>query len=272
MVARNLTNFRRAAEYTTREGMRLYVPPSSAVDLASIPGEVDPFAETTTQQFPLGSRLEYADRIFRYGENGAVALAAGKLVQSVVPAAGEIDEVLENGVVIGDTGITFTQTTGGALAADLFQDGYLNIRDETGEGYLYRIKTHPSLTDAAAVEVTLYDPILIVPADAATGDLIRHPFKAVIIHPSPNTARIVGCPVMAVAANKFAWFQTRGPCSVLCDQTVVIGQHVRCSDAAVDGSVEPLDRDGVAEDEQELGVVIMAAADTEYSIIHLTLE
>jgi len=51
----------------------------------------------------------------------------------------------------------------------------------------------------------------------------------------------------------------------------VIGEHVRASDACLDGSVEPLNRDGTAEDEQECGVVLVVTATTLHSLIWLNL-
>jgi hypothetical protein len=185
--------------------------------------------------------------------------------------AGELDEALENDVAVGDTGITFTQTTGADIDINTFRDGYLNVRDETGQGNLYLIHNHIELTNSAAEEITLVDPILAAPADAATGDLIRNPYKAVIITAAPNTARIVGVAVRALTASYYGWLQTSGMASVLIDGTVTIGEHVRASDGT-GGSVEALIRSGTNEDEQEVGTVVAVSATTEYGLIHLTLE
>jgi hypothetical protein len=271
MADRNLSTYYRGGQYGTREGMIVEIPPSGFDWGGSVPPVIDPFAETVSQQFPLGTKLTYGGRTFRYTHNGGVVQAAGSLYQSVVPAAGELDEALEDGVAVGDTGITFTQTTGADIDINTFRDGYLNVRDETGEGNLYLIHDHIELTNSAAEEITLVDPILVVPANAATGDLIRNPYKAVIIHPSPNTARIVGLAVRALTASYYGWLQTSGMASVLTDGTVVIGEHVRASDGT-DGSVEALVRAGTNEDEQEVGTVVAVSASTEYSLIHLTLE
>ena len=274
MADRNLSDKRLWGQFMTSEGMALYIPPSNVVSVTSIPRVIDPFQDEVTQRFPLGSKLQWAERTFRYAENGGAAIGAGALAQQIIPLAGELDEALEDGVTVGDTGIQFTQTTGSEIAANAFADGYLNVRDETGEGHLYRIRSHPAMTTSAVAELTLYDPIRVVPADAATGDVMRNPFKAIIIHASPNTSRIVGVASGypgAFTASRFGWLQTAGPASVLIDQTVVIGEHVRASDA-VDGAVEPLNRDGTDENEQEVGVVMAVSASGEYGLIWLTLE
>ena len=44
-------------------------------------GTVNPWAESSTQLFPLGSELHYGNNIFRYGQLGGTAVTAGKLVQ-----------------------------------------------------------------------------------------------------------------------------------------------------------------------------------------------
>jgi len=273
MADRNMDTFRRVARYTTREGMELELPPSDFLKMHEVPGVVDPFSESSIQLFPLGSKLTYADRTFRYGKNGAVALIAGGLVQSVVPLVGHADEVIDEPAA-GTFVISFTPAVDSTddLAVDDLEGGYIWVVDEVGEGILYRIKSHPAIAGAVAGNITLYDSIITVPAAGATATVIHHPLRNVIIHPSPNTAPVVGATVIPVTANFFTWFQTGGPAAILTDGTVIIGEHVRISDAAVNGSVEPLNRDGTDEDEQEVGVVLIASADTEYSLIKLNLE
>lgn len=272
MTDRNLTKYQRGGQFGTREGMILEIPPSGFDwdALGGVDPVVDPFAESSTQRWPLGTKLIYGGRTFRYGLNGGVVGAIGSLYQSIVPVAGEQDEPIE-AASVGDTGATVQQDTGGDVAANTYQDGYVSIRDETGQGQLLLVYSHGSLTNAAETEITFVDPILVALHADATADLIRNPYREVIIHPSPNTARIVGLMVRVLTASYYGWLQTEGMASVLTDGTVVIGQHVRASDA-VNGAVEALDRDGTAEDEQEVGTVVGVSANTEYSLIHLTLE
>ena len=91
MADRNLSRAFSVGFHTTEEGMVLFVPNSDFLTMNSLPGKVDPFAESTTQQFPLGTELWYGDRKFRYARMGATVGVAGNVYQSVVPRAGHID-------------------------------------------------------------------------------------------------------------------------------------------------------------------------------------
>lgn len=272
MVDRNMTTLKRLGQVYTREGMLLELPPSDFFDVDNIPGIIDPFAHSTTKEFPLGTKLTYADRVFRYFRNGGTILTMGKLQQSVVPLAGHITEVIGTHGV-GSKTIDFTPNTDCTddLVANELADAYIIIDNDAGEGGMYRIKSHPAIAGAVSGVLTLYDPVVVAIGAAATATILHHAFDKTIIHPSINTARIVGCSVSPVAANSFGWLQTNGPCPVLIDGTVIIGQHVRASDG-VDGAVELLDRDGTAEDDQEVGVTLAVVATSLHGPIHLTLE
>ena len=278
MADRNMTTFRQYSRFTTREGMELYVPPSDFFDMEMIPRVVDPFLTSSEQRFPLGTQLTYAERVFRYSKNGAVALATGVLHQSVVPLAGMIDEAVDTPAV-GDVTITITLAASPTddLAINDLADGYINIVDDTGEGHLYRIKSHPAIAGAVAGVLTLYDPILVALGAGATITVMHNSWRNVIIHPSPPTAPVVGASVVAVPANEFCWLQTEGLSSVLTDGVVVIGEAVVASDAD-NGAVEAADAaitDGTpptGHGERILGYVKVVGPDTEHSIIWLDLE
>ena len=42
---------------------------------------VDPYSESATQLFPLGTTLVYGNNVYRYVEIGGTAVTAGKLLQ-----------------------------------------------------------------------------------------------------------------------------------------------------------------------------------------------
>ncbi len=122
MALRNCDERMYGAGWWTKEGMRVELPPSHASFPASCPGSIDPFITGgTTQLFPLGTTLIYGSRIFKYSKAGSVALATGKLMQSVVPLAGHIDEVCGGGAA-GATTINFTPNT--AVTDDLVAEKY----------------------------------------------------------------------------------------------------------------------------------------------------
>jgi len=252
----------------TVEGMTIRIPPSDFKHMTVQDGHTDPFSTSTTQLYPLGTELYYADRVFRYAQAGGTALAVGKLMQSVVPLAGHIDEAVAVSVA-GDTTLTFTPNTVTTddLAANELADGYIYINDDTGEGYAYRIKSHPAITGGTAGVLTLYDPVLLATGASATATVLHHRYRKVIIHPSPPTAAIAGVTVCPIAANSYGWLQVQGLCPVLIDGTVVIKNSVVPS-ANTDGAVM------AAIDfqlEQIVGHVMAVNATTEYGAILLSI-
>ena len=122
-------------------------------------------------------------------------------------------------------------------------------------------------SDGAGVALPLSSSMLWLVADA-TATVLHHPYRKVIVHPSPQTAQLVGVTVAAVAANAYCWLQYSGPCAVLTQGTLVIGDSCVPS-ATVDGAVMPsaaFETDGPM-----VGHVMAVNADTEYSPIWLGL-
>lgn len=259
---------------TWPSGMMLRRMPSIHGGRVIRDGRVDPFVTGgSTQLYPLGSELWWADRKFKYAKMGASAGVVGKLYQSVVPLAGHIDEVASG--TAGNTTISFTPNTATTddLAANELADGYIYINDDTGEGYAYRIRSHSAIVGATSGTLTLYDDIKVTLGGSATATVIHNPYRAVILHPSPPTAQYVGVTVCAVTGGDYCWLQTWGPCPVLTDGTIVVGGGVMASDN-VDGSVEAwvpeTDTTGEVET-MPVGFVMAVNADTEYSLIDLRI-
>ena len=272
MANRNMDEQRGILIHQTREGMILLAQPSDLFKIgAPTPARIDFAATTTNQEFPLGTKVVYGDREFVYAKAGATALDVGKLMQAVLPTDNHKDKTIST-AAIGATAIDFTPVTT-AITANEYADGYIHINDDTGEGYLYRIKSHPAISASAAGTLTLYDPIVVATTTgASTGTLVRNRYQNVIIHPRPPTAPVAGVTVAAVAASSYCWLQVKGPCPVLTDGTIVISELVVPSDA-INGAVEAADYDvGAALDGvQAVGTAWTANADTEYSGIWLDL-
>jgi hypothetical protein len=228
----------------------------------------DIFQESATQKETLGAVRQLEDgRVFAYAKNAAVALAAGKLTQSAAPSANANDETVAADAAVGDLSVSVT--FGGAVTADFYKDGWLWVNDDTGEGHIYQVKTHAAGT--TAVIVYLKDPIRVaITAGAGTVSLVQNTQNAVIVAPTTLTSAPAGVPLIPVTASYYFWNQVKGPCPILIDGTVVIGQHVRVSDA-VAGAVEPLDRDGSDENEPDIGTVLSVNANTEYGLINLAI-
>lgn len=234
----------------------------------------------TAARYPLGTRMQLQDgRRFVYVENGATALAPGKLIQSPVPGANFDELVIPAAVAAGARAFNITNgaTT---ITKDQFKGGYVVVEDDAGEGHLYQIAGNDAEAAGSAdfeVRLVAGEAVQVAFTTATTVGLLQSPYKDVIIHPSPPTAMVVGVTPTDLAANVFGWLQTWGPCAVLIDGTVIIGQQVVPSDG-VDGAVEPADAaitDGTPPTGHgelvNVGHVIEVAATTEHGAVFLTM-
>ena len=231
----------------------------------------EPYRESSVRgAIDLGAMGVMPDgRRYLWCRNGAVALAAGRVVQSELPGANFDALVIDGAHAIGEKTITITNG-GTAITANMFRYGYLNVEASTGNGQLYRIASHPAADTSATCVITLETGLAVAVGASATVTLLKHPCDSVIIHPSPPTACVIGVPNIAVTASYYFWAQVYGPCSVLTDGTIVAGKTVMISDA-VNGAVEPWPA-GAGDDEICVGRVMEVAADTECSPIFLTLD
>ena len=279
MASRNISVKRNWNLRQNRAGQVFEIPPDDSLAHIVLPDEVDVYTPDSTQKFPLGTKLSCygGSEIYRYALEGGAGLEVGALCQSLVPLAGHINEVCGSSAV-GATTLDFTPNTVTTddLGANELAGGYIYIYDGVGEGYKYRVATHPAITGGTSGTLTLYDPIKV----ATTGLLatvIHNPYYKFLIHPSPPTAMVVGWTVTAVTASYYTWLQTHGPCCALIDGTVVMGQEVRSSEDD-DGAVAGLDYDeadvanqGIVGRVMEIGGDAAGGAAT-YGFVNATLE
>jgi len=224
--------------------MIVTIPPDDNLKQITVNDDIDPYQESATQEYPLGTKLEYGREIYRYALCGGTGVEIGALCQSVVPLAGHINELCGT-TTIGDTTINFYPkvATTDDLAENELAQGYIYMYDATGEGAKYRIKSHPAITGASAGVLTLYDPIRLATTTGTTKATVMHnKFRKFLIHASNPTATPCGWTVAAVTADYYCWLQTKGPVTALIDGTVVMGQQVRPSEDD-DGAVAAMDYD-----------------------------
>lgn len=238
--------------------------------------EGEQFSTYTDKRWPLGTKMVLQDgREFRFGKAAGTNIAVGKLCSATANGANFDELVIPAAIAAGSRTITFTNGAT-AIATDDFEDGYINIEDDVGEGYLYKIKSHTiDGAGSAAVTATLANPngVQVALTTATTVGIMTSPYKAALIHPSPNVTALIGVTTAAITASTFGWFQVKGPGSVLIDGTVVIGDSVMASDAT-DGAVEAFAlTEGTPNVEITpiVGTVIEVAATTEHGHILLNV-
>lgn len=214
---------------------------------------------------PLGSRYRFEDgREFVFCKNGAVALAAGKVVQAPVHVTTH-EDMATNTAAIGDYTVTVTLGATNAATANQYQGGYLVVNDDTGEAQLYKVKSHPAADAAATCVITLVEPIRVAFGAGATATLVADQFNGVVIAPTTLTSHVIGVPVCAVTASDYFWCQVKGPAAVLGNGTLVVGYTVEPS-GTTSGAVDPTAETTLG---PCIGVVMAVSASTEYSTVNL---
>ena len=256
-------------KYTATTG---YAPSDLIVGKGGSPANtVDPFAESSSALFPLGTKLIYNDREFRYGKCGGTAITAGKVVQSKARVGADHTNCTATAAVAAGQTTISIETNGTDITADQYAEGYLWVNDVNGEGQCLRIKTHNAHdhSDDPSISFTCYDDLATALTTSSQLSLMENPYSAVIVAPATHTGPAVGVTTIDTTADYYAWFQTGGPAAVLTDGTITLTGPVVRSDGTA-GAVEVLDSDADAEG-QVLGQTMAVNATTEYSLIWLNI-
>lgn len=211
-----------------------------------------------------GARAITADgRMFQYVKHGA-ALAAGHLTVAEADADNHINRTV-SAAAIGATQVSVALGAT-AAAADLYAEGYLIVRDGTGEGHYHRIRGHAAAGVSGTLVANLYEPIevALVASDTEV-DLIKHPAKDCA--ESTTLAKAIGVANVAFASGEYGWVQTYGICSVLSDGTPAKNVRVIQSNGTA-GAVEVQVETDVIE---TVGVVMETLVNGEEKAVYLSI-
>lgn len=220
-------------EYTPRvvDGRMLIAPRVGAFDyVGGLTVNPDPYAQSITQEFPLGTKLIEGERVWRYAKNGAGTPAAGDplTAATILNAAADLDVVVDAASAIGATTVSITSQAAIACAANYFKEGYLFVNVGTGLGYSYKIKSHTALVSTTAgTIVTLYDPLVIAVATSSSKvGLRKNPYDTVIASAAVVSGAPIGVTPRVLTASYYFWCQTGGPCAVKANAAIAVGQVV----------------------------------------------
>jgi hypothetical protein len=207
--------------------------------------------------------------------NGAAALVAGNLLQSVVE-----DTQFEN-MAVGTAGVvgdTFIQITNGTttVVPTLFKGGSISFytAGTVAIGDEYTITdVNGVLTSGGAMRVFLDKPLRYAVTTSAKVVMRQNLWNGVIQMPATTpTGAAVGVAIFAIPAtlspNFYAgWVQTRGLCSVLSDgSTFAVGSAV----GTPSGTAGAVTVYAAATTKQAIGVSLEAAASTHAIVVNLT--
>jgi len=206
-------------------------------------------------------------RVYRYSLVGGTALAPGKLNVAATVDTNVSNVAVAAAAAIGDKKVVLD--AGGAITADAYQDGTLNVNDATGEGISYSVGGNTATSEAAELTATLNEPVEVaLVADTSEVTLTKNPWGGVVVSVADQADMPVGVSNITATAAYYAWIQTRGVCAVLADETIAVGSAVVCGSSTV-GAVETMDTDDVV---AQVGIALVAGVDTEYREVYLTID
>ena len=232
----------------------------------------DPYTESATQLWPLGTRMVYGDRQFVYALMGGSGVTAGKLVQSAVhQGAHHLDMDVTSGDVpaVGAHRISI-ETNGTDLTANQYAGGYIYVNDGTGEGQLMKIKSHAAHTHGSdpTCVFTTFDPVTVALVNSDSKVTIhQQKHYKVVLAAHAETAAVAGLTVRDVTADYYCWLQVSGPAAALTLGTIVVGNNVTRATATTNGAVQAAGSDV----DTILGEVMVVNVTTDYSLIDLRI-
>jgi len=231
-------------------------------------GTANPWAESSTQLFPLGTILIYGNNVYRYGLNGGTAITAGKLVAHQAQDSNHLNMTATAAVSAGETAIS-VETGGNDLTLNEYADGYLYVNDVNGEGQTMRVKSNPAHdhSDDPSVVITTYDPLVTALTTSSQLSLIHNPYSQVVVAPTAEAGAVTGATVIDTTADYYAWFTVSGPQALLTEGTLVVGHNCMRSDSTA-GAVEPSSGSTLV----NIGQVMAVNATTEYSLVWMNLQ
>lgn len=204
-------------------------------------------------------------RTYRYASAGGSNLAPGKLNVNADGNADATNKTIAASAAIGAT--VLTVDVGGSITANVYAGGFLTINDATGEGITYAVTGNTGRTGAGEITVNLQEPVQVaLTVDVSEYTLTVNSFASVVISATDQADQPVGVANVTVTAAYYFWSQTGGTCSALADEAYARGAALTIG-TGVAGAFEALDAAG----EPEVGTAIMAAVDTEYQPVWLSM-
>ena len=229
---------------------------------------IDPMQEESVPSHQLGTIGVTSDGCkFRYVKNNATnAAVAGELQQRVAEDTA-LESIAVATTAVGATSVTTTGTV--TVTVNQLADGYLvgTAEGGTGNGYRYRIKSHPAAT-AAVCTFQLYEPIKVAFNTSTQVDLVQNPYSGVIQNPTSATGNPLGVAVIPLTASYYGWLQVSGPGIVKADAggAITVGDSVVASNQTAGCAENATGAQAV------VGVAITGIASAEFGMCHLTIE
>lgn len=200
------------------------------------------FADPSFDSY-VGQKFDTSDgRELALVQNGAVALAAGVLVQSEAEVTAHQKLAMTVPTAYPATaGLFQILVTNGSTVLNInkFAGGYAIVASGVGIGQMFKISSHQPAANGATFVVTLEDPIqttldatskisllqspyanvVITPATTATGGCVGATLYNIAAGTAPSFNATTGA-LTAVGVGQYGLIVTHGPASVLIDNSV----------------------------------------------------
>ncbi len=211
-----------------RDGWSVWLPQRCIASLANL-AEPDIYAQSGTQLYPMGAKLEFADgRLFRYGKfgetNTTIPLARMVCNGNLVPGSaatngyeGSLDATSD--VAVGSTTLIMNDTTD--RAENAYEDGMLTVFPS---GHICAYRIAGSEAAATVDDVTIYlsdnkglQTVLVV---NSTGITAYPSIYSNLVQPSNASSGYDYTTAMGaylgdtMTSGSFGWIQRRGRCWV----------------------------------------------------------
>jgi len=217
-MGRNLTGMKRGWNYDyARNTLDVMVDGVATTKIAGVGSDLNIYATGTTKLYPLGTRLEVDDRVFRYCRAGSVLV---RYVASCNDDQWSVTNEEPNSLAaIGATTISVVNTT---ATADLYEGGWAVIFSSPMQ---VRRITGNAASDGTDCNLYL-DGALDAAIVADTTWVTAYPNIYYDVTGPPNTSgnvdyiSFVAVPVCTVASGSYFWGQTWGPCYGVASSTV----------------------------------------------------
>ena len=227
-MARNTSNYN--FPIMANNGYVIHFPRNNDGNYSLNSNLANPYEESSTPLFPIGTMLIDADRKWVYCYDSGAGCGISAIVQSAARVHAEQDD----DIVVGEAAAI------GAYAAELvetdnldgspnnsandFAEGYMIVNDAAGEGQLYKIVENDDLgADEADCTFTFYDPLTIALTTSSECGLIRSPYYRVLESKAVVTGKVIGVPLIEVTASYYFWCQCAGPAPVDCNTAIALG-------------------------------------------------
>lgn len=198
---------------------------------------IHPHETSEDQKHQLGSKGISADgRVYRYAQNGDTEIGPGLLCIAPDITANHEDRDV-NTFAVGDLSITVS-IGATAIVGNEYEEGFVNITDDTGQGIMYAIANCPATAINSDVVITLSEPIRVAARAETTVTLIRNKYRDIRVSDVNQIDMPIGVMNVTLPASYYGWLQAKGPCSILVDTNdTVAGQYITNGDTEA-GAVE----------------------------------